>query len=506
MTRIQVLNQRYAASASLARNGAEVVVVGDPVGARLNSATRRLLVALRDDGPGPWDDLVGAVKALRWRLISQPQPLEFNAGLRDGVEEVARQVHQLRGAVANDALLDELADAAAGIARAEAPLGAVVLRSIEEVGTSECVVVAASKVAQAGLNGWLRRLGVSVHTVGELERVQPDVEQAYAIGPPCFFRSSLVTAPATTAVSFVSPAWFADRSIPSSAISAYADGAICIRARIFAEGDASEPGSTGDHEIEEVEDDFLPQPAWGTGQSPDREPTSEEVAARKVLLSGNLALWLDDGERIRALDLWQPAGERVIYVDVEAVRPGTFLLLRSGETERRVLYEAAVDLLRNRGPAVDSSQRNWKEKLQIRLSESGYRAVVRELRSHGVIAAEQARAWTEPNLVRPHNDRGFELLLQWLGVPIQPTFGQATMLRRALYQASADVREQLEDAVSGADLAVLQQDGHLNLDVKTTGFRGILATRVLAISPHSEIVARHEARIPFADRTGQWLE
>ena len=82
VTRIGMLNERYAASATLVRRGAQIVAVGDPVGARFNAAVRRLMIALRDDGPGPWDDLVGASKALRWRLITQPQPIVSNPGLR----------------------------------------------------------------------------------------------------------------------------------------------------------------------------------------------------------------------------------------------------------------------------------------------------------------------------------------------------------------------------------------------------------------------------------------
>ena len=88
-------------------------------------------------------------------------------------------------------------------------------------------------------------------------------------------------------------------------------------------------------------------------------------------MSGNLALWLDDGERIRALDPRQPVGERVIYVDVSAVRPGTYLLVRRGETERGALYEETLALLERRAAAADASQQMWKSKLRSRLVETG---------------------------------------------------------------------------------------------------------------------------------------
>lgn len=507
MNRIQNLNQRYAASSVLARSGVEIIAVGDPAGARFNAAVRRLMVALGDDGPGLWDDLVGVSKALRWRLITQPQPMRFNPGLVQLAGEVGRHARRLRGAVADQSLLDDLEASATALAHAdrESVLATELLRACLEVGVGDSVVIAASKPAQAGLESWLQQHGITVLTVGELERDQPDRDQAYVVGPPRFYRSSLVTAPVTEGVSFLLPAWFGDRSVPRSAIAPYAEGAIRIEAKTFTVGDASEPEQSALVQPED-EDVYLPQPVWGSRQSSDREPSSDEVEARKVLLSGDLAMWLDDGERIRALDPSQPAGERVIYTEVAAVRAGTYLLLRQGTTERGALHLAAIASLGQRGGVVGASQAAWKHLLGEKIQTLGYRKVARELRAAGVRAADRARAWTDPSLIRPNSDQDFERLLAWLGIPVQPTFGYAAILRKMLYQVSAEIGRQLEGAVSAADLSALETTGNLSLDVKTEGFRGIRATRVLAISPYSEIVSRHDARVPFEDRSGQWLE
>lgn len=505
MSRIEALNQRYAASANLARSGVEIVAVGDPAGARLNAAVRRLMVLAKDEGDGSYlDDLTGAAKALRWRRITQPQPTIFNPSLRHLSAEVIKHASRLRGAINDRLLLDELVSAAALVEATDSEVGSMLLRSIEEVGADASMVVAANKAAAVALELWLRDYDVPVLTAGDLERDQPNREQLYAIGPPRFHPSSLVTAPITSEVSFLLPAWFGDRSIPRSAIASYAEGAIRIEGRIHVQGDTTEP----DPEIAEIagdENEYLPQPAWGNRRHGDLEPTSEQVEARKLLLSGNLAMWLDDGERIRSLDPDQPVGERVTYTEVPGVRAGTYLLLRQGETERNALYEAAIARLA-RGAAVDHAQVSWKQLLAERIQEVGYRRVVQQLRAVGVKTADRARAWTDPNLIRPASDRDFEALLKWLGIPLQPTFGYATTLRRTLYLASAEVGRQLESAVSAVDLSELQAIGHLGLDISTEGFRGLLATRVLAVSPFTEIVSRHEARVPFEDRGGQWLE
>ncbi len=65
-------------------------------------------------------------------------------------------------------------------------------------------------------------------------------------------------------------------------------------ARIFVEGETAEPVSELASEAE-AEERYTPEPVWGTSRNVDRKPTSEEVEARKVLLSGDLAMWLDEG-------------------------------------------------------------------------------------------------------------------------------------------------------------------------------------------------------------------
>lgn len=504
MTRVTSLNQRYAACAALVKAGIQIFAVGDPAGARFSAVVRRLVALDREDGGSYLDDLVGASKALNWRRITQPQPLEFNLGLREAVDEVTMQSARLRGAIADQELLDDLAAAAALLASNTSPLSSELLSAIEEVGARSCIVIAASKQAAAGLDSWLRQHKVPVVTAGELEGGHLQREQAYVVGPPRIYRHSLVTAPVTAEVSFLLPAWFRDRKVPRSPIAAYAEWAIQVEARVFTLGDTAEPVP----DLADAEDEgrYLPQPVWGTRRSEEREPTAEEVNARKLLLSSNLAMWLDDGERIRSLDPRRARGERVTTTEVAAVREGTYLLLREGVTERAVLYQAALARLGPRAEAMTAAQTAWKRVLGQHLQRLGNRQVVKALRAVGISAADQARAWTDPSLIRPQSDQDFDRLLQWLDIPSQPTFGYATTLRTTLYEVSAEIGKQLEAAVADADLSELETVGHLGLAVDADGFRGILATRVLAISPFSEIVSRHEARVPFEDRGGMWLE
>jgi hypothetical protein len=486
MNRPGLVSQRYVTTVALATVGPELVVVGDPAGSQLNTAIRHLLRAATDDGPELWDDLVGAAKALRWRLVAHPQPLASNEAVRSAAGQVLDQARSLRGAVLNVDLLDEVEAGVHAVTRVDPQTGNVLMQSLEEAGFSGCVVVVASRPAKVSVQQWLAPHAVPVVTAAELQREEIEADHAYVIGPPVIFPSSLVTAPRTAAVSFLVPSWFHDRAIKPSALAAFAEGALTPKARIFTVGSG-----------------HLPQPVQAAAEDAGNDAETDVIADSLI----PHPIWLDDdGERIRAIDPAQPAGERVVFIDVESVRPGTFLLLRMGETERGALHNAALQLLGEHCSSVETTQRQWKHRLAQRLERFGAHGLRSALEQHGLDSAYRAPAWIDPNVVRPHRDRDFKSLLQWLDIPVEPAFRNATRLRRALYQASAAVRETLERAISAADLSALEDEGHLMLAHRDGGFRGMVATRVLAISPEPQILQRRDARSLRQDRSGQWLE
>jgi hypothetical protein len=509
MSRVTELDHRYAASAALARHGVELITVHDALAARFDAVTRRLFRLIQRDGPGVWDDLAGAAKSLRWRLATDPLPIEYNEALALGVQQVVRQVTRLRGAVDEPELLSEMTDAAATLLTRDPLIGRILVDSVHEVGVDTALVVAASSRAREALSAWLMPGGIRVLTLGDLERAEVPEEIAYFVGPPRFFKPTAVTAPRTSEVTFIVPTWFGDRSIPRSAIADYAEGGIRVSARLVEAGEPAPEATEQTVDSPDIipEEELLPQPFWGARQSESRAPTADELEARKVLLSGGRAIWLDDdGERIRALDPTQPAGERVVYADVSTLSPGTYLLLREGLAERQALHARAFDRTSNRAAAIRESQDQWKSVLSERLRARGVRESEQALRAVGVHAAGQVRSWSSPHVIRPQSDRDFELLLGWLDLPIQPFFGNASVLRHEVHRATRELRDRLEAAADVADLHELERIGHMTLDIEDPGFRGMFVTRVMGVSPFTELVARHEARVPFEDRGAQWLE
>lgn len=509
MSRIIGLDQRYAASASLVRYGTEVITVRDEIGTRFDSAARGLFRLIQRDGPGVWDQLAGAAKILRWRLITDPMPIEHNTQLQAAANEVSRQTRRLMGAVGEEALLSEISDAANALLTRDPLVGSVLVACLNEVGFDSSILVAASARSRESLSDWLGPFGGRVLTLGDLDRAEVSEDIAYLIGPPRFFKSAAVTAPRTPEVTFIVPSWFGDRTIPRSAISQYAEGRIEVAARFVEAGDMVVVESEQvPVETEPIpEDELLPQPVWGSRVSEDRAPNADEVEARKVLLSGSRAIWLDDeGERIRALDLTQPPGERVGYCDVSAVTTGTYLLLREGEAEREAFQGRAFERIGTRASAIQDSQASWKSTLIEQLETRGARESEHALRELGVRAAGQVRMWTSPHMIRPQNDGDFKQLLKWLGLSIEPYFSHASLLRQEVHRAARELRDRLEGAANVIDLHALEKIGHMSLDITESGFRGMFVAKVLAIAPFTELVARHDARVPFEDEGSQWLE
>jgi hypothetical protein len=511
MNTIDTLVKRYAAAESLSLNGAEIVAVADPTGARLNAALRRVMLAARED-PSLWEDIIQPAKFLRWRLATS---LRTDTAL-DIAAEIERQERRLQFALTDASLPRELASAARAAAEGQSPLANALLDMISQAGPERCLLVAASRPSQAVLSSSWGTVGVRVLTAAELAREERCIDHAYAVGPPRFFGASLVTAPAALSVSFLIPSWIHDRTLPSSALTAYADsGAMFIKSHTRTVG-VEEPVSGVESPEDsapleqtcEIPDDLLPQPIWEEPAVPHHSPGNDEVLARKVLLAGGQAIWLDDndGERIRALDPAAPSGERVQYAKLATVLPGAYLLLREGASGHGAMQSIASRLLGKDAAGIDATQQAWKNKLDRRITASGVAKVEHDLRRFGVQSVGRASAWTESSLILPKNDEDFRALLNWLGIPAEPTVSNAKRLRRAHHQAGSDVREALEQAVEETDLTGLERDGRIALRARAQGFRDMVAVRVLAISPNAQVIPHHQARVLFDDRSARWLE
>lgn len=519
-TRIKNLTKRYEDIASVLQCGVEVQLPNDPAGYRYSQAVRTVIRTAEDDDPEVWADVVGAAKSLRWKLLLHPEP--ESPLITAGIESLDEQVERIRPNVADQAALKEVLDAAVELLGEPPAIGEYLQQAVEDFTAEDCLVVAGNRRAAEGISTWLTPLGARVFTSGDLRRQAPAATTALLVGPPRFFHSSMVTAPMTPEVTFIVPNWFGDRNLPTTSLSEYAENPIQITVR---ETGVPRPKPLPVH-VQESEEPLLEQPdetqleptiTWKEPQDRGRTPRPDEVRARKILLSGGYSVWVDDGDRIRSLDPYQPAGENVVYLAVDAfrdlgeeqlARTEIYLLLRStGTSQHSYLHERARSSLGTDLSLVQTTQKEWKDRLRQRIDSWREEHVIRSLEDKGVQAAGEAVEWTGEGFTRPLRNDDFRLLLEWLGFPPDGAeYVNATRLRSAFRSESQKVQTQIGKSITCDDLERLKQDGHITLPSPASGEPGLTAARVLAVSPHDEIKQRHEVRVLRPDNAGRWLQ
>lgn len=507
MTSLAYLEDLYAASRAIAREpgAVELVAVADPNGAFLDRTVRELLREVQESDIEQLRELLAVARRLRWRVSVEPFPPRFAADRADLVEELVQRADRCKPLVGGETrwVLDDLIRSTNEVhSDATRPVGEFLIQSLRESDGTH-IVVASGPRAAAGIQSWLSELRVEVPVVSDRGRTLLQVcGAAFLIGAPSLFGPSAFGAPRGRRLAYIVPSWIQDRNLPYSEISAYAEGGIRPGMRLRRIGqEAFVP-----ERLRRVEDQLMPDPVWSATKP--RLPTAEdEVHARRILLCGGLSIMLDlEGDQIRTLDPGRPAGERIGMQEVSTVGPGTCLVLREGQTESGALYALSLAQLAERAEIVEGTQAKWKGALRQRLQTLGPAEVMRRLRDQGVKAAAQAPAWTADTLARPRRDEDFAVLLRWLGLPREPYMKHANGLRVARAQAVNEIREALEAALGRAELDKFERTGILRIDLDVEGFASIVATRVLAISPYLDVVARAELRIPKEDASAPWLE
>lgn len=492
---------RYRAAIEVAETPIAIARVEDPQGADLNKVLRRWRVRFGDVGDGSLADVMGGATALQWNRIVDPiAGSERTKSLANAVLEL---LDGLEAAVVESSIIEALRVAIAGVADTAPPIGIELKRFLAEVGDIPSAIVCTRRRDVDRIAHWAGSRVTVVSGSFSIEAVEsPQI--AYALGPPSFFAAPVLTAPVAGEIIFLSPAWIKHYDVPQSPFSAVAEFPILFEHRLTG-GRASATDELPQDLDFENSDLILPAPVWNEPAT-DEGANSPRAAAQKVLLSGNSAIWLDDGERIRTLDPEQPKGERVVYVRPEQLQLGNYLLLRPGVSDRAALRNLAFDQLGSRSAEVLQSQQQWKDALENRIADSGRAGVVSALDAMGVVAANQAVSWASEEVVAPRRRRDFELLLSWLELDLEDAMRNARAIQSAVMSVGHAARSELEDKISGSDLKRLVSDGHLEVEAVAVGISGMVAAEVLAISSRTWPIGKHNLRQLFADNGGRWLD
>ena len=419
-------------------------------------------------------------------------------------EEVANLAGKIVNSLTDAAPLQELQAAANNVAGSESPTAKLLVESILEIGILDCIVVAPNGRCASMTQNRLSRLEVPVYTQTEYQQLTNVAEQAYVIGPPSFYSPSIYNAPSAENIAFIMPNWYQNRKLPRSPLWPYLESQIEIETRTYQVGSSNEEEPTENEE--ETESKLEPRPSWDNFYRSTKKDDSDQVEARRILLSGELGIWLDDAERIRTLDPRLPVGQRITLTDVSNIQTGDYLLLRQGETEPEFLRRLAFSRLEDEAADIMSSQDSWKGALKRRMQLYGETGVDQELQRAGIRRHHRAKSWSERSFIRPNDDDDFRNLLDWLNIPREPTISNADKLRAATHAENKSITKRLEEAVQLLDHEHLYRTGITTLTLEPFGIRNNTVARVLAVSPCKRRIPRTETRKLEKDSNARWLE
>lgn len=461
----------------------------------------------------PWDNVIAAARAARWRGATEPVPFHSRfSGAAQPLAELLKTAAALAGTLEpyRQELLDELLQTAAAYLESGNEKYSDGVRECLHDGEPgrTCLIVVGRRSA-ASVQGWFSELGESFpvlvprafmgsHRVWDL---------AITAGAGAWLPPQLLTTPRAIQMTLVHQDWIRDSRRFDGVFGEYATAsirAIVRESRQAARAPGAEP------ETEEAAE-LMPRPNWSAVAAtiPRAAPDDDDlVEAHLAVLSGDYGVLLPlSGDRIRGLDPSAPAGERVLNLKISAIAPGSILLLRLGGTEAGLLRDLAVGQLGHNRSQIQYLQDDWKNRLKQAISERGQASVTQALRRHGAKTVNLTY-WRSEECLRPQRDMDFEMLLRYLGIDNPgPYLMAGHELRRAHFKAGHILARALESQVERVDLTPLEIRGIQELHPEGAP-RGATMTafRVIGINDATFEVARHAVRRPFRTKGAAWLE
>lgn len=504
MNRIQFLTSSYEALERMLRSQGAIRfrLLEDAEGAEFNQAVNRFVSEVREINDDNVKTAVSMAKCLRWRRFMQPQPVAFDRKGRELIEQLERQCEDARKVVANGVLPDLLLSSAQRLLEDDS---AVVkeLRLLDSEDDGDYLLVVRDRKTVTLIQSWLEHQNLQVSAVQDIRSERHWFDFVHVLGFPQAFCSSMFSSPVGDDIEYVFPSWISYRSLPESSLMGLVENPISMTVHNSEIFDSTIRTTKG-----EAEDDlswYLPEPVWNV---PPRDPSccsSDLVDARQIYLSGGWETWLDDGERIRTLEIDKITGAKVSNLAPEEVTVGSYLLLREHGSERGILKTLAQSRI-PRAEETISEQRVWKERLLVRIKQIGVERVRRELKALGVGAYRQVDTWSDMELIRPKSDDDFLRLLDWLEIPREPTFQDVRTLQCEVRRVSHEITAELENQASRVNLEELERQGHMYFQVSTDGVRSMVATRVMAIRSSVQKVPNSFTRTLRKNNCGWWID
>jgi hypothetical protein len=215
-----------------------------------------------------------------------------------------------------------------------------------------------------------------------------------------------------------------------------------------------------------------------------------EVPARLLLLSGNVAVYVDvtTDAKSQVIEFNGAGADRIERVPTNEIRQGMYILLRTGGGGDLVA-PVADKILGERAQDVRFIQKQWKSALSTLVRDEGEDVVLRNLRELGCKRASHLnlRNWINDRNIRPEFDDDFLSILILCGLDDEDELyvSNARLLDRVHRRAGFQIRRMLLDKVGKADLGCLVSEGSMEFELSGEAGGSFTAYRIEEISPET---------------------
>ena len=467
---------RYKNLRQLRQNGVSLFVENDELGQRLNCLTSEARAV--SDPLSTWSWRVGWLWAHCLIDRGQNSPsADFFHDLEDFVNNHLYETDYPELLNEFISILDQIAQSDGSpmlhaIADTVATFGLYEKQGIS-LDLPDVVVVVRSRSFAIPVAKFVKSLGVPepvVTTFAQLRRSELEFDAAIFLGPPKSFPSAVWSAPVSPELTYVLPNWVRNVGLPESEFQK--SRGVGLKPRVRTYGVCCDQDSSATDIVSELFTEAVPSALVEAGLQPSTEPkVSDEanslVDAREIELQDGQRIMLPISGKIRAIDGAQQKGNRVRFIDVDELRPGHRLLLRTGSTDEAEIDRLSARLLGSRRAEVEHSQERWKSLLKNELDRKGFLLLERLLRNQGVQSSHRIEGWIEPRLISPRSQEDFRILLTWLGADVEKSMRNAADLDRARRAAKNQLRREMEDVAESIDYDSINSQTTTSLQSKT---------------------------------------
>lgn len=460
------------------------------------------------DGESYWTSLLKPLRRFRYRIASIPlqlcSPLCVPDDLARALHDIAPRCRHVYPEYSDEVM--RIAEAAAPLMNStEAPL-LDALRSVlaEDDMEGEKGILIRGQAATLLRNELRRLLGNP-----RLEVVTPSATLArnilghlLPIGPLSWFPPYIRTAPRSRRLTCIRYDWLADRQALQPSFTSSPE---TMFRRPHA-GNSESPSETiQDPEFAMSPSDIAPAVNWGALNSDNLlrescQEDSEEVSARLLLLSANMAVYVDASSDAKSQVIEFSGGHRIARVLNEELEPAMYILLRTGGGGD-LIAPVADAILGARAQDVRSIQKRWKSALGALVREKGELAVLRSLTELGCKRASRLnlRNWMNDKSIRPEFDDDFLSILVLCGLDSDDKIfmTNARLLDRVHRIAGFKIRRMLLNRVGKGDLSQLLSEGSMDFELPGAAGGSFTAYRIEEISPESFMVPVTYLNHPF---------